>query len=232
KDPNDLPVNFNLLKYYGDQLEFEHKHSIKGQPGALKLLAYRNRENMGKFSDAIAAFQADPNKNATSCTCYNYESDNASAPDLCWARKPNIKMGIGINLEQGITEDIGMFFRGMYSDGKTEVYSYTSSDRSLSVGTAIKGLRWGRGKDSLSLGYAQSWISKDHAAYLNLGGIDGLIGDGRINYKPEQVVNIYYQYHVSSSAWLSVDYQHLANPAYNADRGPVDIYERRVHFEF
>ena len=120
----------------------------------------------------------------------------------------------------------------MYSDGKTEVYSYTSSDRSLSVGTAIKGLRWGRGKDSLSLGYAQSWISKDHAAYLNLGGIDGLIGDGRMNYKPEQVVNIYYQYHVSSSAWLSVDYQHLANPAYNADRGPVDIYERRVHFEF
>jgi hypothetical protein len=232
KDPNDLPVNFNILKYYGDQAELEHKHIIKGQPGAIKLLAYRNRERMGKFSDAIAAFQGDSNKNATTCATYNYDSNNPNAPDLCWARKPNIKMGIGINLEQTITEDIGVFFRGMYSDGKTEVYSYTSSDRSLSFGAAMKGMRWGRGKDTLGLGYAQSWLSNQHAAYLNMGGIDGFIGDGKINYKPEQVVDIYYQCHVFSSAWLTVDYQHLANPAYNADRGPVDIYGGRVHFEF
>jgi hypothetical protein len=232
KDPNDLPVNFNILKYYGDQIELEHKHSIQGQPGAIKLLAYRNREKMGRFSDAISAFQADPNKNATTCTTYNYDSGNPNAPDLCWARKPNIKMGIGINLEQGITKDIGVFFRGMYSDGKTEVYSYTSSDRSLSFGAAMKGLRWGRGKDTLGLGYAQSWISNEHAAYLNMGGVDGFIGDGKINYKPEQVVDIYYQCHIFSSTWLTADYQHLANPAYNADRGPVDIYGARVHFEF
>jgi len=232
KDPNDLPVEFNILKYYGDQAELEHKHNIKGQPGALKLLVYRNRERMGRFSDAIAAFQADPSKNATTCTGFSYESDNASAPDLCWARKPNIKMGVGINMEQRITEDLGVFFRGMYSDGKTEVYSYTSSDRSLSFGAALKGLRWGRGKDTLGIGYAQSWISNQHAAFLNMGGIDGFIGDGKINYKPEQVVDIYYQCHVVSSAWLSLDYQHLANPAYNADRGPVDIYGARVHFEF
>jgi hypothetical protein len=29
-----------------------------------------------------------------------------------------------------------------------------------------------------------------------MGGIDGFIGDGRLNYKPEQVVDIYYQWHV------------------------------------
>jgi hypothetical protein len=232
KDPNDLPKEFNILKYYGDQVELEHRHIIKGQPGALRLLGYRNRERMGRFSDAIAAFQADPNKNATTCTTFNYESDNSSAPDLCWARKPNIKMGIGINMEQGITQDIGVFFRGMYSDGKTEVYSYTSSDRSISFGTAIKGLRWGRAKDTLGIGYAQSWISKQHADYLDLGGIDGFIGDGKINYKPERVVDLYYQWHVISSTWVTLDYQHLANPAYNADRGPVDIYNARVHFEF
>ena len=232
KNPNDLPLNFYMLKYYGDQAELEHKHVIKEQPGAIKLLVYRNRENMGKFSDAITAYQADPAKNATTCTGFNYESENADAPDLCWARKPNIKMGIGINMEQAITDDIGVFFRGMYSDGQTEVYSYTSSDQSLSFGAAMKGLRWGREKDSLGIGYAESWISKQHAAYLDMGGIDGFIGDGKINYKPEQVVNIYYQWHVISSSWLSFDYQHLANPAYNADRGPVNIYGARVHFEF
>jgi high affinity Mn2+ porin len=232
KDPNQLQLNFYMLKHYGDQAELEHKHVIKGQPGAIKILGYRNHENMGSFSDAISAFQADPAKNATTCTGFNYGSDNSSAPDLCWARKPNVKMGIGINMEQAITEDIGLFFRGMYSDGKTEVYSYTSADQSLSFGAVMKGFRWGREKDSLGLGYAQSWISKIHAAYLNMGGIDGFIGDGKINQKPEQVVDIYYQWHVVKSAWLSFDYQHLVNPAYNADRGPVNIYGARVHFEF
>jgi high affinity Mn2+ porin len=231
-DPNQLPLNWDILNNYGDQAELEHKHVIKGLPGAVRILAYRNHERMGLFSDAIAAYQADPAKNAAACTSFNYGSANASAPDLCWARKPNVKMGLGINMEQSVTPDIGLFFRGMVSDGKSEVYSYTSADRSLSFGAAMKGFRWGREKDTLGLGYAQSWISKQHVAYLNMGGIDGFIGDGKINYKPEQVVDIYYQCHVVKSAWLTLDYQHLANPAYNADRGPVDIFGARVHFEF
>ena len=231
-NPNDLPRDFNIAKYYGDQIEIEHKHIIYGQPGAVRILGYRNRERSGSFSDAIAAFQADPAKNATTCTGYNYNSDNANAPDLCWTRKPNIKMGIGINMEQSITADIGAFFRGMYSDGKTEVYSYVPADRSLSFGVIMKGTRWGREKDSIGLGYAQSWISKEHVAYLNMGGVDGFIGDGKINYKPEQVVDIYYQWHALKSTWITLDYQHLANPAFNADRGPVDMYNGRVHFEF
>ena len=231
KNPNDLQVNFQMLSNYGQQVELEHKHLIKDQPGAIRILGYRNQEKSGSYTDAIAAFQANPSKNATTCTGYNYNSSNANAPDLCWARKSNIKMGIGINMEQSITQDIGVFFRSMYSDGRTEVYSYVPADRSLSFGSAIKGTRWGREKDTVGLGYAQSWISKDHVNYLNMGGVDGFIGDGKINYKPEQVVDIYYQWHVVKSTWLTFDYQYLANPAFNADRGPVNIYNARVHFE-
>jgi hypothetical protein len=92
KDPNQIQLQYDILKYYGDQIELEHKHVIKGQPGAVRLLAYRNRERSGSYSDAIAAFQADPNnKNATTCTTFSYDNGNASAPDLCWARKSNIK---------------------------------------------------------------------------------------------------------------------------------------------
>ena len=232
-DPNEMSRNLNLWNNYGDQIELEHKHELYGLAGAVRLLGYRNQQRSASFTDAIAAFQADPTgKNATTCTSYNYDNPNANAPDLCWARKANIKMGIGINIEQSITEDIGTFFRGMYSDGKTEVYSYTSADRSLSVGAIMKGTRWGRQKDSIGLGYAVSWISQDHVKYLSMGGIDGFIGDGAINYKPEQLVDIYYQWHALPSTWITLDYQHLANPAYNADRGPVDIFNGRVHFEF
>lgn len=232
KNPNDLPLDFRFFTFYGDQAELVHKHRLNGQAGAARLLVYRNRENAGRWSDAIAAYQSNPAQNATTCTGFSYDSNNASAPDLCWARQPTIKMGIGLNLEQALTDDIGVFFRGMVSDGQSEVYSYTSSDRSLSFGLSMTGLRWGRAQDGFGIGYAQSWISNQHAQYLNMGGIDGFIGDGKITVKPERVVDLYYKLHLMSSTWISVDYQHIANPAYNADRGPVDIFGCRAHFEF
>jgi high affinity Mn2+ porin len=187
---------------------------------------------MGKFSDAIAAFQADRNKNATTCTGFNYGSGNASAPDLCWARKPNDKMGIGINLEQQVLDDVGLFFRGMYSDGKTEVFSYTSTDRSISLGALANGSRWGRKRDLLGTGFAAGWISSQHAQYLNMGGVDGFIGDGRIKRGAEHVVDIFYSVNLLSSLWVTADYQHITNPGFNADRGPVNVYGMRVHAEF
>lgn len=232
KDPNQLPVDFRIFKFYGDQAEIEHRHRLYGQPGAVRLLMFRNHENMGRFDDAIAAYQSDHLKNATTCTGFNYGSNNANAPDLCWARKPNVKMGIGINFEQNITEDIGLFFRGMYSDGQTEVYSYTSTDRSISLGALVKGSRWGRTRDSFGIGYAQGWISKIHADYLNMGGVDGFVGDGKLNYRPEQAIDIFYSLNVLSSVWITADYQHIANPGFNADRGPVDVYGARIHAEF
>lgn len=232
QNPNDLPLDFRLFKYYGDQAELEHRHVLLGQPGAIRLLAYRNREHMGSWNDAISALQANPDQNAANCASYHYDSTNGNAPDLCWARKANVKMGIGVNLEQQIQEDVGVFLRGMISDGKTEVYSYTSSDSSLSFGAQITGNRWGRPRDTIGLGYALSGLSDSHVAYLNLGGVDGFIGDGKINYQPEQVVDIYYRLNLLSFAWLSMDYQHIVNPGYNADRGPVDVYGLRAHFEF
>ncbi len=232
RNPNQLALDIEPFKYYGQQFEVEHRHEIDGQPGAVRILGYRNVENMGKFSDAIAAFNANPAQNATTCTGFNYGSGNASAPDLCWARKTNVKMGIGLNVEQQVLDDIGLFFRGMYSDGKTEVYSYTSTDRSISLGGIMKGHRWGRGKDSIGIGYAMGWLSKQHIQYLSMGGIDGFIGDGTLRYRPEQVVDIFYSFNVWNTVWLTADYQYIANPAYNTDRGPVDIYGAKIHVEF
>jgi high affinity Mn2+ porin len=231
-DPNQLPLVFKPFTYYGDQVELEHKHNLYGQPGAVRVLGYRNRENMGLWTDAINAYQLNNNFNATNCIGFNYGSNNSTAPDLCWARKPNVKMGIGINFEQQATADIGLFFRGMYSDGKTEVYSYTSTDRSISFGALMKGIRWGRERDLVGLGYAVGWLSAEHVNYLNRGGIDGFIGDGRITYRPEMAIDLFYSYNAWSSLWFTADYQHIENPAYNADRGPVDVYAVKGHFEF
>jgi hypothetical protein len=233
QQPNGKPLSYQLFKYFGQQIELEHRHVIADQPGVIRLLAYRNQEYMGKFSDAIAAYNANPAQyNAVSCTTYNYGSNDANVPDLCWARKTNIKMGIGLNMEQSVTQGVGMFMRGMYSDGLTEDDSYTSADHSLSFGALIDGERWRRNKDAIGAGYAFSWISAAHIAYLNMGGIDQFIGDGKINYSPEQVLDIFYKLNVYKTAWLTFDWQHISNPGFNADRGPVEVYGLRAHFEF
>jgi hypothetical protein len=100
------------------------------------------------------------------------------------------------------------------------------------LGALVKGSRWHREKDLCGIGFAQGWLSSPHVAYLGMGGIDGFIGDGAINYRPERVVDIFYSYSLFNSVWVSLDYQHIDNPAYNADRGPVNMYGARAHVEF
>jgi high affinity Mn2+ porin len=232
KDPNQLPVDFRLGRHYGDQVELEHKHRLFGQDGTVRVLAYRNHENIGRFSDAIAAFQADPLKNATTCPGFNYGSGNANAPDLCWVREPAAKVGIGLFGEQYIAHDFGVFSRAMVSDGRTEVDAYTSTDRSASVGALAKGALWSRPADVSGAAVNFGWISQAHAEYLRLGGIDGFIGDGSIRPGVERTIDVFYSVNLLKSLWLSGDYQHIVNPAFNADRGPVNIFSARVHVEF
>lgn len=232
RDPNQLSIDPRFFSFYGDQLELEHDHRIGKYEGVVRLLGYRNRENMGRFDEAVATFRNDPSKNAAACTRFHYENENPNAPDLCWVRRTNVKMGLGLNLEQHLPYDIGVFLRGMYSDGQTEVYSFSSADRSLSFGTLTHGSAWHRPGDSVGIGYGQAWISKAHADYLNRGGIDGFIGDGKLNWASEHVLETFYSFSVGLPMWLTVDYQHIWHPAYNADRGPVNIVGARLHAEF
>ena len=234
-EPNSQTINFQPFKYYGDQVEFEHDHVLfGGQPGAVRLLLYRNHELMGRFADAIAAFESNPAEyNAANCgNLYNYGSENANAPDLCFVRKGNVKKGIGVNAEQSITPNIGVFLRAMYSDGQTEVEAYDSADRSASIGTLVKGTMWGQPLDSAGFGVGTSWISAIHAKYLQMGGVDGFIGDGALTKANEDVTEIWYSRHIARSVSVSFDYQRIWNPGYNAARGPVNLFGGRFHFEF
>jgi carbohydrate-selective porin OprB len=186
----------------------------------------------GRFDEAIAAFEANPANNAAACTSYNYESKNSGAPDFCWVRRPNVKVGIGIDLEQTVAKDIGVFFRGMVSDGQSEVYAYTPADRSLSFGVVAKGALWRRPFDVAGAGLGAGWISDSHAKYLAMGGVDGFIGDGNLRQAAETIVEGFYSVNLLRAAWLAADYQFLRNPGFNADRGPVHILGAKVHAEF
>jgi carbohydrate-selective porin OprB len=75
-------------------------------------------------------------------------------------------------------------------------------------------------------------ISKDHQTYLALGGYGFLIGDGRLNYGRENIVETYYTAHVWRGIYVAPGLQHIVNPGYNRDRGPVLIPSFRLHLEF
>jgi hypothetical protein len=235
KEPNQLALDLDVWRRYGDQVEVEHAHQIAGRPGAVRVLAYRNRETMGRFDDAVAAWEADPAQNAAACDAaglFNYGSANPTAPDLCWVRRPQTKIGVGVNVEQRLSRDVGAFLRAMYSDGGTEVYSYTSTDRSVAFGALVDGSAWRRERDVLGLGVGLGFISTDHARYLARGGVDAFIGDGALAHGVEAVAEAFYSAAMTSNAWISADFQLIANPAYNRDRGPVPIAGVRAHAEF
>lgn len=230
--PNQLETDFRLTRYYGDTLELEHDHRLSGQPGAVRLLVFRNHVIAGRFDDAIAAHDADPGKNATTCPGFSYDSKNASAPDLCWVRRPVVKVGVGLNLEQHVADDVGLFLRAMVTDGRSEVVAFNAPDRSLSFGMVAKGSSWRRPFDVTGVGFAAAWISDAHARYLAQGGVDGFVGDGRLRHAVETVFDVFYSVNLVRAVWLSPDYQLIANPAFNADRGPVHVISGRVHAEF
>ncbi len=212
---NGLRFDRRILADRGDVFEQEHRHSFGKHPGAIRLLEYVNHADAGSYSEAIQLAR-----------------QTGTVPDVTATRHSGtIKYGFGINTEQEITKSIGFFTRLGWNDGKTESFAFTAIDRLASGGVSITGERWHRGHDTVATAMTVAGLSRVHAEYLAMGGHDFLIGDGRLNYGPEYAWESYYSAQLLPGFFASFDYQHIANPAYNQDRGPVSIYSIRLHWE-
>ncbi|MDE2585363.1 MAG: carbohydrate porin [Betaproteobacteria bacterium] len=217
-EPNMLPIDYQIGKHYGDQVEIERGYSLWGQPGKIRLLGWRNKANLASFNDALNYLRANP---------------GADPQAIFFVRNSDkFKYGLGINLEQAITENLGFFLRVMETDGRTETYAFTETDGSLSTGFALKGATWGRANDTLGIGYLRNTLSVERRRYLEAGGISFFIGDGALNYRPEEIIETYYSFNVWKGVFLTADFQRMRNPAYNTDRGPANFAAVRFHAEF
>lgn len=216
KEPNMLPIDSRIFQHYGDQVEVEHAHELGGQPGKVRVLAWRNRAILARYRDAI-----------------EYGAANNQTPDIFKVRSgEQIKYGIGVNVEQAISNNVGVFLRAMMSDGRTETLAFTEVDQSMTGGVSIKGAAWSRPQDTVGFALMRNELSKDRRQYLEAGGISFFIGDGALRYRPETFFESYYSWNVMKGTWLTADYQRIHNPAYNADRGPVQIGGVRLHLEY
>jgi len=202
----------------GGVVEFEDRYVIFDQPGKLRVGVFGNRGNTGNYSQALAIESTDPTQDINAV--------------MAGIRKDNWKYGFYANAEQQLVKDVGLFGRLSWNDGQSEILSFTDIDRSLSGGVSIKGSFWGRPNDTIGIGGAINGLSASHRDFLAAGGLGLVIGDGALNYRNEGIFESYYAYQVKKNLTLTADYQFIANPAYNADRGPAHIFSGRVHGEF
>jgi high affinity Mn2+ porin len=214
-----LDQTFSQQQFVG---EIEERHALWGQPGKLKITAFLIHGRMGDFSDAVAAAAnpADPNFGNPS---------NALAADRSYRDRP----GVSLNLEQQVNETVGVFARAGWADGNVEPWDFTDIDRTVQAGVSIGGKQWGRPDDTVGIAGIVNGLAPAHIAYFAAGGLGILVGDGSLpNYGLEQIVEAYYSYAITASTKVSFDYQFIANPGYNADRGPVNVFAGRFHTAF
>ncbi|MDQ6699901.1 MAG: carbohydrate porin, partial [Acidobacteriota bacterium] len=212
---NGLRFDRRVFRNRGDVLEGEYRYVVREHPGTIRLLHYRNHANAGSYGEAIEAAER-----------------KRETPDVTDSRRNGrIKFGFALNAEQELTKEIGVFGRLGWNDGKTESFAFTAIDRLATGGISIVGKRWHRPFDTLATELTASGISGVHAVYLARGGYDFLIGDGRLQYGPELISETYYNARLFPGVFASFDLQHISNPAYNRDRGPVWIPSIRLHME-
>ena len=209
KVANGEDMNWNIAKALSHTLEYTHKHKIAGQEGAIRVLGYFSTADMGNYRESLS----NP-LGIASTRVYGHT-----------------KYGFGINAEQNITSDLGGFLRAGWNDGHNETWVFTEIDRTLSGGLSLTGQRWKRANDNVGLAYVISGLSKDHRDFLQAGGYGFELGDGTLNYAPEQLVELYYSAELKKDfLYLTGTYQFLVNPGYNKDRGgPVNIFSMRLH---
>ena len=210
---NGVAKDGHFLKAWQQVAEFEQRYSLSEHPGKVRLLGWLERAHMGSYRETLA--------------------DPALMEDITRTRRYRYQYGFGLSAEQEITKDLGAFLRASWRDGQSEVWQFTDVDRSLSLGLQLKGNRWNRSGDTVGLAGIVDGLSRTHRDFLAAGGLGPLIGDGKLpNYSPEGVIELYYDFEVTKNVHLAIDYQFVANPGYNADRGPVNIFSSRFHFQF
>ncbi len=155
-----------------------------------------------------------------------------TTPEMVPVRRRASRPGAALNVEQAVTEDLGVFLRASLNDGGKKAYEFTEINRSVAVGLSHKGTRWNHPDNVVGLAFVDNHLSRAAQTYFSAGGIGILIGDGALRYRPEQIVETYYSAVLGKGFTGTFDYQFISNPAYNRDRGPVSIYSARIHYEF
>jgi len=217
KVANSIDLEWNLGKSRAENMELEIHPKLSQHATVVRLLSFVNHANMGVYRQAIA----------------NFLNGKTQRPDItAHPFQTTVKYGFGINLEQEIAHNLRGFARWGWNEGQHESFAYTEVDQAIALGGDYAGEAWRRKLDKIGTVLVSNGISADHQHYLALGGKGFLLGDNRLNYGRESIVEGYYNAHLWRGLFAGMDVQHFNNPGYNRDRGPFWVPGVRVHLEF
>lgn len=218
KTANGQFLDADIARAGAQNLEFEARGSaIAHRAGVVRLLSYLNTGDMGNYEEANADFL----------------ERKAGTPNIIATRQPGRhRYGFGLNFEQEITPQVGLFGRLGWSDGRNESFCYTEDDRTLELGGYAPGRSWHRANDRAGVAFVVNGIVAAHQQYLALGGLGFLLGDGGLTYGHEKLVESFYTAHLWRGLFASYDFQHVDDPGYNQVRGPVSVSTLRGHIDF
>jgi high affinity Mn2+ porin len=215
---NGIDLVWKFWEAHAENYEIDWQHGVlPKKAGVIRLLSYVNHANMGIYREAVDQF----------------EQGITPVPEITnhpWHITE--KYGFGVNMEQTIVPDVVAFARWGWDNGKTESFAYTEDDETFEVGVGFYGRRWRRKQDRAGVAFVTNGIKKDHQEYLADGGLGFLLGDGALNYGRENIFETYYTAHIWRGIYLAPGVQHINNPGYNRDRGPVTVPSFRAHVEF
>ncbi len=221
-----------IFEDWGMVSELEHRHTIATHPGAARLLVFDDRSNNGSYKAAVALAN-DPATLAIWGTAAAFlASANGVSGGIDDTHALRNTWGIGLNADQEITKNIGVFSRIGWNSGQNSGFEFTDTNWTATFGASIKGEKWKQPDDVIGAALIISGISKANQLYHAEGGIGILTGDGALNYGAEKNIELYYDHKFSKYFHGAVDYQFVDNPAYNKDRGPIPgIFGIRLHYE-
>lgn len=214
---NGIDLEWKPWQAHAENFEYElRKGVLPGKAGVVRVLGYSNSANMGVYREQV--IQA---------------AGLGVAPDITahpW--RITRKYGFGLNVEQNVSRYLTAFVRVGWDNGKTESFAYTEVDQTFDQGIGANGAWWHRKQDRAGVAFVSNAIKKDHQNYLGAGGLGFLLGDGHLRYGRESVFETYYTLHVWRGIYVAPGFQHVVNPGYNRDRGPVGVPSLRAHVEF
>jgi len=221
---NGQVLQYEFRRANGQNVEFELPHGpgafvprLTQRRGAVRLLGYVNKANMGDYRQQNIKFL----------------QGLTPTPDItAHPLQSTKKYGFGINMEQEVSDTVRLFARFGWNEGQHESFAYTEVDQTFNFGGDYSGRAWGRANDKIGLTFVTNAIKRDHQAYLKLGGLGFILGDGNLNYAREDILEGYYNLHTWRGVYYALDLQYINHPGYNQDRGPVLVESVRMHVDF
>jgi high affinity Mn2+ porin len=218
KVANGIFLDADLSRARSENLELDATGNLfLHRAATVRLVGFLNHANMGNYQEAIRDFK----------------NGETPVPDIIFTRRQGRhKYGFGLNFEQELTSQLGVFGRLGWGDGRNESFAYTEVDRTLELGIFTKAEKWKRRNDRAGAVFVMNGIVAAHQEYLALGGRGFLLGDGALTYGQEKIFEAFYTAHLWRGFFASFDIQHVNNPGYNKDRGPVVVPTLRFHVDF